>query len=80
VSHYKNILIQLRKVCDHPYLFPDQEPEGADEFGDHLWLSSGKMRFLDKLLMRLRKDNEQCLIFSGFTSMLDILEDYCLAK
>lgn len=53
VSHYKNILIQLRKVCDHPYLFPDQEPEGADEFGSHLWECAGKMRFVDKLLTRL---------------------------
>jgi len=32
---------------------------------------------LDKLLGKSKKDNSQTLIFSGFTSMLDILEDYC---
>ena len=35
---------------------------------------------MDKLLTRLQKEKEQTLIFSGFTSMLDILEDYCIAK
>ena len=33
VTHYKNILIQLRKVCNHPYLFDGQEPEDAAELG-----------------------------------------------
>lgn len=56
VTHYKNILIQLRKVCNHPYLFDGQEPEGADEFGEHIIECSGKMQFLDKLLKRARKD------------------------
>jgi SWI/SNF-related matrix-associated actin-dependent regulator of chromatin subfamily A member 5 len=35
------------------------------------------MIFLDKLMKRARGDNNQVLIFSGFTTMLDILEDYC---
>lgn len=36
VTYYKNILIQLRKVCNHPYLFTGQEPDGAPELGEHL--------------------------------------------
>ena len=76
-SHYKNILVQLRKVCDHPYLFHGIEPTDAPELGDHLIKSCGKMQFLDKLLQKSKADNSQTLIFSGFTSMLDILEDYC---
>ena len=35
------------------------------------------MIFLDKLMKKAREDNNQVLIFSGFTTMLDILEDYC---
>jgi SWI/SNF-related matrix-associated actin-dependent regulator of chromatin subfamily A member 5 len=42
-SHYKNILVQLRKVCDHPYLFPGIEPEDAPALGDHLVKACGKM-------------------------------------
>jgi SWI/SNF-related matrix-associated actin-dependent regulator of chromatin subfamily A member 5 len=38
------------------------------------------MIFLDKLLFKVKKDQSQVLIFSGFTSMLDILEDYCLFR
>lgn len=32
---------------------------------------------MDKLLKKSYEDKSQTLIFSGFTSMLDILEDYC---
>jgi SWI/SNF-related matrix-associated actin-dependent regulator of chromatin subfamily A member 5 len=35
------------------------------------------MIFVDKLLKRSREDANQTLIFSGFTSMLDILADVC---
>ena len=50
VTYYKNILIQLRKVCNHPYLFENQEAEGADE--NLLVTTSGKMIFVDKLLKK----------------------------
>jgi SNF2 family DNA or RNA helicase len=53
VSYYKNIIIQLRKVVNHPYLFDGQEPEGADEFGEHIITASGKMMFVDKLLKKM---------------------------
>lgn len=35
------------------------------------------MIFVDKLLKKSIADGNQTLIFSGFTTMLDILEDYC---
>lgn len=56
VTHYKNILIQLRKVCDHPYLFENQEPEDSENLGDKIVEASGKMIFLDKLLKRTMAD------------------------
>ena len=56
-SHYKNILVQLRKVCNHPYLFPGVEAEDAPELGDHLIKTSGKMKFLDKLLKKAKSEN-----------------------
>ena len=42
--------------------------------------ASGKMVFVDKLLKRSIADGNQTLIFSGFTTQLDILEDYCYLK
>lgn len=67
--------MQLRKACNHPYLFEGVEGDNQPVHGDHLFLTSGKMIVLDKLLNKL-KYNHQVLIFSQFTSMLDILEDY----
>ena len=58
MTHYKNILIQLRKVCNHPYLFENIEPENADENGEHLITSAGKMIFVDKLLKRKTADGD----------------------
>jgi len=53
------------------------EPEDAPELGEHIIKASGKMIFLDALSKKAKADNNQMLIFSGFTSMLDILEDFC---
>jgi len=67
-------------VCNHPYLFENIEPENADEEGEHLITASGKMIFTDKLVKRTIADGNQTLIFSGFTTMLDILEDFCYIR
>ncbi|OMJ71951.1 hypothetical protein SteCoe_29714 [Stentor coeruleus] len=76
-SHYLNIVMQLRKVCNHPYLFPKVEDETENDYGEHLILNSGKMKLIDRLLAKLKDQNSQILIFSQMTTMLDILEDYC---
>ena len=56
VSFYKNIIIQLRKAVNHPYLFDGQEPDNAEEFGEHIIQASGKMIFLDKLLKKVKSE------------------------
>ena len=69
--------MQLRKICLHPYLFPEVEDKSLPPLGDHLIEVSGKLRVLDKFLDKLRHGQHQILIFSQFTMMLNILEDYC---
>jgi SWI/SNF-related matrix-associated actin-dependent regulator of chromatin subfamily A member 5 len=69
--------MQLRKVCNHPYLFPGIEEPGLPEFGEHLIQVCGKMLFLDKLLFKVKQEGSQVLIFSTFVTQLNILEDYC---
>ena len=76
-KHDLNILMQLRKVCNHPYLYEEDEDEGLPELGAHIINASGKMIILDKLLQKLSKEKHQVLIFSQMTRVLDILEDYC---
>lgn len=75
-TRLSNILMQLRKVCNHPYLFPGSEPGPPFEDGPHLIQNSGKMVLLDKLLKRLKERGSRVLIFSQMTRLLDILEDY----
>lgn len=43
---------------------------------DEAILESGKFQYLDKLLSDLRKEKRRCLLFSQFTMMLDIMEEY----
>ena len=49
-------------------------------FTKHIVDNSGKMIVLDKLLTKLQAQGDRVLVFSQFTSQLDILEDYCLWK
>ncbi|KAK2196858.1 bifunctional Helicase [Babesia duncani] len=72
-----NLAMQLRKACNHPYLFEGYEDRDSDPFGEHLVENAGKLSLLDKLLYRLLKSNSRILIFSQMSRMLDILEDYC---
>lgn len=71
-----NVLMQLRKVCNHPYLFDGAEPGPPYINGPHLWENTGKMVLLHKLLPKLKEQGSRVLIFSQMTRLLDILEDY----
>ncbi|KQJ87242.1 hypothetical protein BRADI_4g09970v3 [Brachypodium distachyon] len=75
-----NITMQLRKCCNHPYLFKGAEPGPPYTTGDHLIESAGKMVLLDKLLPKLKARSSRVLIFSQMTRLLDILEDYLMYK
>nr|XP_015217261.1 PREDICTED: chromodomain-helicase-DNA-binding protein 1-like isoform X4 [Lepisosteus oculatus] len=70
-----NILMQLRKCVNHPYLFDGVEPEPF-EMGDHLIEASGKLHLLDSMLAFLHQRSHRVLLFSQMTRMLDILQDY----
>jgi SWI/SNF-related matrix-associated actin-dependent regulator of chromatin subfamily A member 5 len=72
-----NIVMQLRKVCCHPYLFTGAEPGPPYVEGEHLIENSSKMILLDKLLKKLKANGNRVLIFSQMTRILDILEDFC---
>jgi SWI/SNF-related matrix-associated actin-dependent regulator of chromatin subfamily A member 5 len=75
-----NIAMQLRKCCNHPYLFQGAEPGPPYTTGDHLVTNAGKMVLLDKLLPKLKDRDSRVLIFSQMTRLLDILEDYLMYR
>ena len=75
-----NIVMQLRKCCNHPYLFEGAEPGPPYTTDEHLIYNAGKMRMLDKILDRMKKQGSRVLIFSQMSRVLDILEDYCVFR
>lgn len=85
-----NIMSELKKASNHPYLFDNAEERVLKKFGDGsrsrgnilrgLIMSSGKMVLLDQLLTRLKKDGHRVLIFSQMVRILDILGDYLQIK
>jgi len=72
----QNTVMQLRKVCSHPFLF--EWPVDADTqqpiLNEELVDASGKMMVLDRLLVELFKRGHKVLLFTQFTTMLDIIE------
>uniref|UniRef100_A0A5S6QHK0 Chromodomain-helicase-DNA-binding protein 3 n=1 Tax=Trichuris muris TaxID=70415 RepID=A0A5S6QHK0_TRIMR len=76
-----NIMMDLKKCCNHPFLFPvaaveaPKLPNGAYE-GSALVKSCGKLMLLQKMLRKLKDGGHRVLIFSQMTKMLDLLEDF----
>lgn len=68
--------MQLRKCCNHPYLFEGVEDRTLDPLGEHLIENCGKLNMVDKLLKKLKERGSRVLIFTQMTRILDILEDY----
>ena len=67
-----NVVMQLRKVCNHPYLFS----KDGYHINEDLIKTSGKMELLDRMLPKLKAAGHRVLMFTQMTKMMPILEDY----
>ncbi|XP_061530375.1 chromodomain-helicase-DNA-binding protein 4 isoform X3 [Phycodurus eques] len=76
-----NVVMDLKKCCNHPYLFPaaateaPKLPNGMYE-GLALTKASGKLMLLHKMMKKLKEGGHRVLVFSQMTKMLDLLEDF----
>ncbi|KAL3648941.1 putative ATP-dependent DNA helicase chr12 [Castilleja foliolosa] len=73
----QNLTMQLRKCCNHPYLFLHDYYMQRNE---DIVRSSGKFELLDRLLPKLHRAGHRCLIFSQMTKLMTILGDYLAFK
>lgn len=75
----QNPVMQLRKLCGHPFLlyWPRDAQTGEYVANEDLINASGKMLMLNRLLDELWSRGHKVLLFSQFTTMLDILQDWC---
>jgi chromodomain-helicase-DNA-binding protein 7 len=76
-----NILMEIRKVCNHPFLITGAEEQITKgmtdtEINECLIRSSSKLMLVDKLLHKLRENKHKVLIFSQMVKVLHILEDF----
>ncbi|KAK8383270.1 hypothetical protein O3P69_011625 [Scylla paramamosain] len=77
-----NIVMDLKKCCNHPYLFPAASEE-APKLPNGMYVTrdlvkaSGKFTILESMLEKLKRDGHRVLVFSQMTKMLDVLEDFC---
>ncbi|XP_040463534.1 lymphoid-specific helicase isoform X1 [Falco naumanni] len=78
----QNIMMLLRKCCNHPYLIEYPLDPATQQFkvDEDLVKNSGKFLLLDRMLPELKKRGHKILLFSQMTMMLDILMDYCYLR
>ncbi|XP_052123895.1 ATP-dependent helicase brm [Frankliniella occidentalis] len=79
-----NTIMQLRKLCNHPFMFQHIEKAYCEHHGQHsgivtgpdLFRASGKFELLDRILPKLKATNHRVLMFCQMTQLMTILEDY----
>ncbi|KAK9840665.1 hypothetical protein WJX81_008358 [Elliptochloris bilobata] len=77
----QHLVMQLRKCCNHPYLFPGAEPDfDGHSTGEDIVEASGKMGVLDRMLRKLKERGHRVTLFSQYNRMLDVIEDYLIYR
>lgn len=78
IRAFNNTVMQLRKVCNHPFVFEEVEatlnPTRANN--DLLYRTSGKFELLGRILPKMKAASHKVLIFFQMTSVMTIMEDF----
>lgn len=75
VRSFNNLLMQCKKICNHPYLFYDAD--AINDLPNEMMIrSSGKFHLLHNMIPKLKSCGHRTLIFSQMTHALDYLEDF----
>lgn len=77
-----NMLMQLRKLCNHPFVFEEVEDQMNPGKGtnDLLWRTCGKFELLDRILPKFQATGHRVLIFFQMTQIMNIMEDFLRLK
>merc|ERR1712242_121988 len=79
-----NTIMQLRKLCNHPFMFQHIEESFARHIGmptdvvtgPDLFRASGKFELLDRIFPKMGASGHRILLFCQMTQLMTILEDY----
>lgn len=77
-----NMLMQLRKLCNHPFVFEEVETQMSPgtNVNDLIWRTAGKFELLDRILPKFKATGHRVLMFFQMTAIMDIMEDYMRYK
>ncbi|KAK9767946.1 ATP-dependent DNA helicase Snf21 [Basidiobolus ranarum] len=77
-----NTIMQLRKICNHPFVFEDVErainPSRTND--ECLYRVSGKFELLDRILPKYFATGHRILMFFQMTTIMSIMEDFLVYK
>ncbi|CCX34630.1 Similar to Chromatin structure-remodeling complex subunit snf21; acc. no. Q9UTN6 [Pyronema omphalodes CBS 100304] len=78
VKGLSNMIMQLRKLCNHPFVFEEVESavNPSKINNDSLWRTAGKFELLDRLLPKFFRTGHKVLIFFQMTQIMNIMEDF----
>lgn len=73
-----NMLMQLRKLCNHPFVFEQVEDQmnPSKLNNDMLWRTAGKFELLDRMLPKFKATGHRVLMFFQMTQIMNIMEDF----
>ncbi|RDW60111.1 putative chromatin structure-remodeling complex subunit snf21 [Coleophoma crateriformis] len=73
-----NMIMQLRKLCNHPFVFDEVENQmnPLSTSNDLLWRTAGKFELLDRVLPKYQRSGHRVLMFFQMTAIMDIMEDF----
>ena len=73
-----NMLMQLRKLCNHPFVFEQVEDQinPGKTNNDLLWRTAGKFELLDRILPKFKATGHRILMFFQMTQIMNIMEDF----
>merc|ERR1719412_1991223 len=79
-----NTIMQLRKLCNHPFMFQHIEESYAKHIGSptdviqgpDIYRASGKFELMDRILPKLKASGHRVLMFCQMTQCMTIIEDY----
>jgi ATP-dependent helicase STH1/SNF2 len=73
-----NMIMQLRKLCNHPFVFDEVENQmnPTSTSNDLLWRTAGKFELLDRVLPKYQQTGHRVLMFFQMTAIMDIMEDF----
>ncbi|SCV05451.1 LANO_0H07778g1_1 [Lachancea nothofagi CBS 11611] len=78
IKGLNNKIMQLRKICNHPFVFDEVEgiinPTRSNS--PLLYRVAGKFELLDRILPKFKATGHRILMFFQMTQVMDIMEDF----